>query len=103
MSETYITREVGNKYINANLVKKVMKPKIGLFGFFGDDTAKQFKDEQVIGELTINIVADYESVEELHREIACVIQKWCANHGKPMNNTNNENEMQLIEESQSQL
>jgi hypothetical protein len=104
MSETYITREVGNKYINANLVKKVMKPKIGLFGFFENDTAKQFKEEQIIGELTINIVADYESVEELHREIACVIQKWCANHGKPMmNNTNNENEMQLIEESQSQL
>jgi hypothetical protein len=101
MSETYITREIGNKYINANLVKKVMKPKIGLFGFFENDTVKQFKEEQVIGELTINVVADYESVEDLHREIACVIQKWCANHGKPMMNTNtNENEQQLIMDAQ---
>jgi len=96
MFDDYITREIGNKYINANLVKKVIKPKIGLFGIFGNDMNKQFNEEQVIGELTINIVADYESVEELYHEIACVIQKWCASHGRT---NNNDNEQQLIEES----
>jgi len=95
MFENYVEREIGGTSIDVNLSRKIIRPKIGFFGLFRDNNTKQFEKEQIIGELTINVVADYESVEKLYHEIAYVIQKWYANN---VTMRTNNDEQQLIEE-----